>query len=81
MQLVGRKLTSAPSFQVEFTSIYIVLWVFKLCYAHTVRMSDLLQYCHVAEEFVACVATAVPEMLHKVKIHLLLHLPSNLVEF
>ena len=43
-------------------------------------MSDLPQYCGVAEEFVACVATAIPEM-HKVKIHLLLHLPSNLVEF
>ena len=44
-------------------------------------MSDLPQYCGVAEEFVACVATAIPEMLHKVKIDLLLHLPSNLVEF
>ena len=46
-------------------------------------MSDLPQYCGIAEEFVACVATAIPdaEMLHKVKIHLLLHLPSNLVEF
>lgn len=44
-------------------------------------MSDPPQYCGVAEEFVACVATAIPEMLHKVKIHLLLHLPSNLVEF
>ena len=44
-------------------------------------MSDLPQYCGIAEEFVACVAAAIPEMLHKVKIHLLLHLPSNLVEF
>ena len=44
-------------------------------------MSDLPQYCGIAEEFVAYVATAIPEMLHKVKIHLLLHLPSSLVEF
>jgi len=55
--------------------------VFKLCYAHTVRSVDCNQYSHITEGFVACVAAVAPEMLRKVKIHLLLHLPDNLLEF
>ena len=53
----------------------------KLCYVHTVKVSDLDHYCHIVEEFVACTTAADPEMLCKVKIHLLLHLPGNLAGF
>ena len=44
-------------------------------------MSDLPKYHGTAEEFVACVRASEPEMLHRVKVHLLLHLPDNLVQF
>ena len=33
------------------------------------------------EEFVECVRRVVPDMLQKVKVHLLLHLPGNLMDF
>lgn len=42
---------------------------------------DLPQYRQKVEEFVQCVRAVAPEMLHKVKVHLLLHLPDNLLDF
>ena len=59
---------------------YCILCRWLNCYVNTVRMSNLDYYCHVVEEFVACITAAAPEIC-KVKIHLLLHLPGNLARF
>ena len=58
------------------------IWqIFKLCYCKSVRKSELPQYRSMVEEFVECVRRVVPDMLQKVKVHLLLHLPDNLMDF
>ena len=64
--------------------IFPFLQLSKLCYcmyAYALRVSDLPK-CHgITEEFVACVRASEPEILHRVKEDLLLHLPDNLVQF
>ena len=55
--------------------------VFKLCYCHSVRGNDLHKYHSTVKSFVECVHASSPEMQQKVKIHLLLHLPDNMVDF
>lgn len=44
-------------------------------------MSEHSRYCSVVEDFVECVRESAPDMLQKVKVHLLLHLPDNLIDF
>ena len=33
------------------------------------------------QHFIDCVQTSAPEMLKKLKVHLLLHLPENIIDF
>lgn len=51
--------------------------VFKLSFCQTVEMSEHPWYCNVVEDFVECVRDSAPDMMQKVKMHLLLHLPDN----
>ena len=55
--------------------------VFKLSYCQTVEMSEHPRYRIVVENFVECLRDSVPDIMQKVKVHLLLHLPDNLIDF
>ena len=41
---------------------------------HTERLQNV-------QHFIDCVQTSAPEMLKKLKVHLLLHLPGNIMDF
>lgn len=43
-------------------------------------MSEHPWYRSVVEDFVECVRDSAPDMMQKVKVHLLLHLPDNLID-
>lgn len=52
-----------------------------MCYIDEVDPSKKKEYGEICDGFVGSVAVAFPEMLKKMKVHLLLHLPSILVEY
>lgn len=59
-----------------------VLQVFCVCYSDTLAKSGHADRVHtVQHHFLDCVQNAAPEMLKKMKIHLLLHLPDNILDF
>lgn len=52
-----------------------------MCYSATVPKSAHATRVRTVQQFVACVQRAAPEMLNKLKVHLLLHLPENMLDF
>lgn len=57
------------------------LQVFCMCYSDTLTKSGHSARVRTVQHFIDCVEHSAPEMLKKVKIHLLLHLPENILDF
>ena len=61
-----------------------IVWlsqVFRIAYCQKFCLSSRDQCQHVCEEFVSLIKQHFPQLQKKVKIHLLLHLTGNMVEF
>ena len=58
-----------------------LLQVFCICYSESVTKSGHQGRLQKIEQFLHCVQSVAPEMLKKLKVHLLLHLPENILDF
>jgi len=55
--------------------------VFKIAYCQPVLLSRYNEYKQTCEDFVQTIHEHFPEFKSKVKIHLILHLPDNMIDF
>ena len=55
--------------------------VFCMCYSGTLAKSGHAERLRKVQHFIDCVQTSAPEMLKKMKVHPLLYLPENILDF
>lgn len=55
--------------------------VFKIAYCQPFHCNNLVEYQQICQDFVDTVKLNSPELLKKLKVHLILHLPQNMHDF
>lgn len=68
-------------FHKHYTNSTFFLQVFRIAYCQKLRLSTITETQHICNEFVQTVKENAPELLKKVKVHLILHLPQSMADF